>query len=238
MPDLRSMNRPAIDMFVAYFAGQLREIGEVPNHLHRKTLLVAVLDTLSRAAVPHLKDKNRERFLGFIEGWGDWPEGARVSLRQLDGNLTKHPELAGKRLRHEVSRRLKEWTDGYLCGRIYRASDEPPKDELISFAASDEERRLVEDHTHLSLLWIYRNMLVHEFREPGDDMGVLGKDPSPYYMSWEDTTWALAYPTPLLTVLAERALANLKKHLEAKDLDPDTFYEFGSIWKRVVPKRR
>lgn len=50
--------------------------------------------------------------------------------------------------------------------------------------------------------------------------------------------WQLAYPTTFFVGLAERALANLRKHLEAKDLDPYTFYEFGSTWKRVVLNHR
>lgn len=228
--------RAAIESFVSYFTDQLRTIGDLKSHHYRKTLYVAVLDTLSRAAVPHLKNKNRERFLGFVEGWGDWPEAGRVSLPQLARHLGERPEFAKGRLAEEVRRRLHEWKDGY----IYHASDDPPKDDLIGLAASAAERTLVEGHTHLSLLWVYRNMLVHESREPGYDMGVLGEDPSPYYMSMENergvSRWELTYPTTFFVALAERGLANLRKHLEAEDLDPYTFYEFGSIWKRVVSK--
>lgn len=72
-------------------------------------------------------------------------------------------------------------------------------------------------------------------------MGVLGEDPSPYYMTMENekgqSRWELAYPTTFFAELAARALANLKRHLEANDLDPYTFYEFGSTWKRVALKR-
>jgi hypothetical protein len=81
-------------------------------------------------------------------------------------------------------------------------------------------------------------MLVHEFREPGYNMGVLGNDASPYYVRMEDerslSRWELAYPTTFFVTLAERAVANLRKHLEAKDLDPYTFYEFGSTWRRLT----
>ncbi len=51
-----------------------------------------------------------------------------------------------------------------------------------------------------------------------------------------DVRWELAYPTTFFATLAERALANLRRHLDAKDLDPYSFYEFGSIWKRSVLK--
>lgn len=236
--DARPRNQAAIDGFTQYFANQLRLIGALESHHYRKTLFVAVLDTLSRAAVPHLKDKNRERFLGFVEGWADWPEAGRVSLPQLAGNLLGHAELAKTRLASEVRRRLHEWKDGH----VYHASDDPPKEELLEFAANAEERKVVEGHTHLNLLWVYRNTLVHEFREPGYDMGVLGDDPSPYYMTMEDeegvSQWELAYPTTFFAALCDRALANLKKHLEVEDLDPYGFYEFGSIWKRVTLRQR
>jgi len=73
----KPVNQAAIDTFNKYFADNLRLIGEVANHLYRKILFVGVLDTLSRAALPELKDKNRERFLGFVEGCGDWPDHGR-----------------------------------------------------------------------------------------------------------------------------------------------------------------
>jgi hypothetical protein len=238
MSDAQPVNQAAIESFVKYFSDQLRLIGALPNHHYRKTLFVAVLDTLSRAAVPHLKDKNRERFLGFVEGWSDWQEAGRVSLPQLAGNLATLPAFRDGRLAAEVRRRLEQWK----IGEIYHASKDPVKDDLGAFAASDDERRLVDGHTHLSLLWVYRNVLVHEFREPGYDMGVLGDDPSPYYMNMDDENgvprWELAYPTTFFAALCDRALANLKRHLEAKDLDPYAFYEFGSIWRRAVLKSK
>jgi hypothetical protein len=231
----KGANSAAIEMFVEYFANQLRRIGALESHHYRKTLFVAVMDTLSRAALPHVKDKNRERFLGFVDGCGDWSERGRVSLPQLMGNLARVKELAEGRLGVEVRRRLGAWQNG----RIYHAADDPAKDELLEFAADDRERRLIEQHIHLSLLWVYRNMLVHEFREPGYDMGVLGGD-APYYMMQGEegvSRWELAYPTTFFAALAERALANLEKHLQATDLDPYGFYEFGSTWKQIGLKR-
>ena len=184
-----------------------------------------------------MKDKNRERFLGFVDGWGDWLERGRVSLPQLVGNLVREQELAEGRLGAEVRRRLAAWRDG----RIYHAADDPTKDDFLEFAADDRERRLIDQHTHLSLLWVYRNTLVHEFREPGYDMGALGDDAAPYYMMQSEegvSRWELAYPTSFFGALAEQARVNLKKHLQANDLDPYAFYEFGSTWKQIVLKRR
>jgi len=229
-------NQAAVETFVKYFADQLRLIGEVTHHQYRKTLFVGVVDTLSRAGVPELKDRNKERFIRFVERFAEWAEAGRVSMPQLAGNLAEQADLVHGRLAEEVDRRLTGWKDGH----IYHASDDPLKDEILAFAVNDAERRLVEAHTHLSLLWVYRNMLVHEFREPGYDMGVLGDDPSPYYMGMDDEEglfrWELAYPTTFFAALAERALVNLKRHLEANDLDPYSFYEFGSIWKRMALK--
>ncbi len=230
-------NDAAIEKFMGYFTDQLRRIGGLESDHYRKTLFVTLIDTLSRAAVPHLKDKNRERFLGFVDGWGDWPDRERVSLPQLMGNLASERELADGRLGAEVRRRLGVWRDG----RTYYAADDPAKEELLEFVADDRERRLIDQHTHLSLLWVYRNMLVHEFREPGYDMGVLDDDAVPYYMMQREeglSRWELAYPTSFFAALAERTLLNLKKHLQANDLDPYAFYEFGSTWKQIVLRRR
>ena len=137
MGNAKPVNQAAIYTFNKYFADNLRLIGEVANHLYRKILFVGVLDTLSRAALPELKDKNRERFLGFVEGCGDWPDQGRVSLPQLAGNLERVPHLRAAGLAVEIRRRLEEeWDEG----RIYHASDDPPKDELMGFATTPEEQ--------------------------------------------------------------------------------------------------
>jgi len=235
MPGDLRINQWAIERYHRYFADQLQLIRSIRNHHYQKTLFVAVLDTFSRAAVPEKKSKNRERFVDFVQGWGGWPEAGRVSLPQLAGNLAGHPALADGRLAAAVQRRLDQWQPG----RIYRATEDPPKDELAGFLSSKEEQQLLDGHTHLSLLWAYRNVLVHEFREPGYDMGVLGDDATPYYMSMDDergdNRWELAYPTNFFIALCERSLVNLKRHFERHGLDPYAFYEFGSTWKRSTP---
>lgn len=43
--------------------------------------------------------------------------------------------------------------------------------------------------------------------------------------------WELAYPLNFFEYVANRALVNLKAHLCANDLDPYSFYEFGSVWR-------
>jgi len=89
---------------------------------------------------------------------------------------------------------------------------------------------------HAELFYVYRNHLVHEFREPGYGMEFDKKDTTPHYMNQDDGAgnqrWELCYPTGFFTQLVTNTLANLRNHLERNDLDPYSFYEFGSIWER------
>ncbi len=142
-----------------------------------------------------------------------------MSLPQLAGNLATLPAFRDGRLAAEVRRRLEQWK----IGEIYHASKDPVKEDLGAFAASDDERRLVDGHTHLSLLWVYRNVLVHEFREPGYDMGVLGDDPSPYYMNMDDENgvprWELAYPTTFFAAISSSLPSSVRERRRSSSVD-------------------
>lgn len=109
-------------------------------------------------------------------------------------------------------------------------------DELLPFVETPKDDELLRGRRHVELLYSYRNHLVHEFREPGYDRGVLGDDVTPYYMGMitkqGNGVWELAYPTNFFAWVTERALANLRTYLEVNHLDPYAFYRFGSPWRR------
>ncbi len=119
-------------------------------------------------------------------------------------------------------------------------SEDPPDLEVEAMIVDEQERRVVQDSTHSNLLYAYRNHLIHEFREPGRGTELDQRDTSPYYFrmthislcgSSEFETWELVYPLGFFIILAESCLLKLKQHLLQNDLNPYSFYEFGTVWK-------
>ncbi len=218
-----------IDGYCSYFAAQLKTIQSVPDTMQRKLLTVAVLDTFARARVPQIKG-NGKRFVEMVRALCDWKDAERISLVQLAltlaGSSTRSSALA-----RETEQKLLAWE----VGRVVRITEDPEMGELIKFANTDTEKRLLVDHQHINLLYVYRNSLVHEFREPGYDMGNLNDDPTPYYMNMDVEygrhQWELAYPGNFFGYLAERALVNLRDYLERNGVNPYEAYDFGSRWR-------
>ena len=57
---------------------------------------------------------------------------------------------------------------------------DPLISDIEQLAATVEEKKLLRESTHSSLLYLYRNHLVHEFREPGHGMEMDQRDTLPY----------------------------------------------------------
>ncbi len=67
------------------------------------------------------------------------------------------------------------------------------------------------------------------------------RDTEPYYHGMThldhagrevNESWERVYPLGFFKVLAETCLQNLKAYLEQNALNPYSFYEFGTLWKR------
>lgn len=223
-------NQDAIDQYQSYFSDQINSVFGLEDRLHRKILLVTMLDAWARARYPNLRG-NQERFIRLLSECSDWQDHNRVSLPQLFLTLQTQPANTHSQLTKEVRDRLYVWQ----YGRIYELDMDPWLDEFRSLAKSDNELKLITSARHADLLYTYRNHLVHEFREPGDGMEMTDNT-KPYYHGMSDLqgtdTWELVYPNGFFKYIAERSLVNLKKYLQDNDLDPYSFYEFGSPWKR------
>lgn len=221
--------RDSIGRYCSYFEEQLKAIGQLENRLYSKILLVTILDTLGRARHPKIKE-NKKRFLSTITSCGSWPDEDRVSLYLLSLSMSSRP-----------STKLKEETDSspdtWQHGRIYSLEIDPHANELERIAADEGERKLIDQCRHANLLYEYRNHLVHEFREPGGGMEFICESEAPYYHGVTDLSddgkerWELVYPLRFFSKLASSSLKNLRNHLEVHNLDPYSFYEFGTLWK-------
>lgn len=221
----------AIKQYCSYFREQFDKIDTVEPRLYQKILLVALLDTWARAKYP--VQGNKERFVNLITDCSDWKDCNRVSLPQLLYLLELSPEASKGNLIKEVTDRFGKWEKG----RIYRLDIDPWIDESAPFATTAFEQKLIADSRHADLLYVYRNHLVHEFREPGYGMEISDDDTSPYYhgMTYSgggQDTWELVYPTGFFKNIAAHSLNNLEQYLQSNNIDPYTLYKFGSIWKR------
>jgi|SRR5687767_5365294 len=119
---------------------------------------------------------------------------------------------------------------------------DPTITEIQHWASHEKEKGLLRESTHSNLLYVYRNHLVHEFREPGHGVEMDQRDISPYYHrltnltagSTNKETWELVYPLGFFTRVVSSSLKSLHEYLLKSDLDPYSFYDFGTIWKHKV----
>ncbi len=224
-------NSEQIETYCSYFENQLAKIQKLEDRLHKKTLLLVILDTLSRARYPNTK-KNKTRFYQLVQEHIRWQDGPRVSLYQV---LLLSPPTQSK-LRDFVHASVGKWKG---WGPFDLQAADPVINEIAALAATDEERKLLSDSMHVNLLYAYRNHLLHEFREPGEGMETDQRKTSPHYYPMthvqtdehdERESWELVYPLGFFVVLAESCLKNLNYYLLENDLDPYSCYSFGTVW--------
>jgi len=163
-----------------------------------------------------------------------------ISLPQLSYHIEKKPTLASSDLSQNVDERISAWSPG----SIIRLDADAQRDGLEKIAQNNGGRRLICYSVHVNLLYGYRNLLVHEFREPGYGMEVTGNDDDqPYYMGMTHPdgrdTWELTYPIAFFRLIAGNVIDGLERKFLGDDIDPYAAYDFGSVWvskKGATPK--
>ena len=98
------------EKYHSYFQDQLTSIQNLDNRLHKKILLVIILDTLSRARYPSIEGV-KDRFLKMINEDAKWEHASRVSLYRVLLSLT--PAM-GNALRKRASESKNQWHDGRM----------------------------------------------------------------------------------------------------------------------------
>ena len=227
-------NQDRTEKYLSYFQDQLASIQNLVSRLHKKILLVIILDTLSRARYPTVPG-GKDRFLKVINADAKWEHATRICLYRVLHSLT--PGM-GNAIRNRASESVSRWHAGSMPG----LEVDPLLTDIEHLASTEEEKKLLRESTHSSLLYLYRNHLVHEFREPGHGIEMDQRDMSPYYHGLTNLTargenketWELVYPLGFFTRLVLTSLNSLRHYLLENDLDPYSFYKFGTIWNRTV----
>lgn len=225
------MPKKQINQYCQYFQEQLEAISSIDRHMHQKILIVSILDTWARVRVPKL-DGNRKRFTCLIRERTGWSDHNRVSMPLLNLSLESFSKSKAERLKREVQSKLINFKYGHITNMN---EVDPVISDIIDFAETDDERKLVEDTEHVNLLYTYRNHLVHEFNEPGHGFSITNNF-SPYYHGMGtldgNNSIELVYPQAFFMKIAKDTLANLEIYLKANSLDPYAFYEFGTFWRK------
>ena len=221
---MKSPYRLSVTQFTEHFREQLEQIAQVPSEHFRKILYSLILDPLAQAAYPAAG--NRANVVLLVKNLTHWADAERVSLIQLKLAL-----LSEKRARYRLYREVKKQMAIRPIRMRTALSTSPYKSELLGFAGTKREEKLVEFCTYAHLLYTYRNNLVHEFREPGygSDWGRDSTDP--YYGKSSFGESELIFPVAFLSRMATEAVARLERHLLDNRIAPHAKFKFGSLWR-------
>lgn len=215
-----------IQEFISKIRIQFADIDEIKSPFLKKIVLVSLLDSMSHAAFPKLKDKNRERVICFLDECSGWTEKDTISAQQLLLRLEKQG-ISNSRLFLFTQNHLISWQKG--TGRIIEPNEDLHDHQVVSIA-SKKEIELINKARYKELLYTYRNSLVHDFSEPGHGMELFEDKPYPYYHGLEENPWQLVFSASFFRKLCWNSIAGLEKHLRENVMNPYDSYQHGSTW--------
>lgn len=224
-------NKDSIETFCNYFQDRIDEIEALNNPLYQKILIVILLDTSSRVWTKGLENKNKLRFLKMVGECIRWQDSDKISIPMTFYRLENVDFKVNDALKSIFSDLLHKFQEG----RILRLDIDPLYFEIEHLAENCQEKKILNNSRHAELFYTYRNNLIHEFRKPGHGMEFSDDNESPYYHSMTDLVnnhdiWELVYPTAFFISIAKIALDSIKAFLTFNDLDPYSFFKFGSPW--------
>jgi hypothetical protein len=192
--------------------------------LYKKIAYVSLLDCFAgirfnRAAYAQLSRKNNKRFTRFLEECGGWEVGGLISLDFLRDSLPK--ASADGRLSKYINQKLSKLGNDFGDTVCAEDLDESPA-KLLALASTEAEEEAILHCQHYSIMYRYRNNLVHQARRPGGAAEFMGQDQTEacYHNFAGDPAMYLLYPLGLFRRLCESSLEKLGRYLEENKLDP------------------
>lgn len=216
--------------------------GELLLENHKKTLLLSLLDTMSKGIYGDSYRRNHVRFKTFIIQFCDWKDANRVSLQQMALLLEK---MDDERLMN-----IKEYTHQELLkyppSTPVTFNKDPLEEEVKAILISNNVHNQINlsDLVHVNLLWNYRNVLVHEARSKGADK-LFDYENEPHYIHYKELKhdnmgnviteeyWEIYYPSEFFIVLIDKAICNVRPYLIENGINPFENYDFDPLWIKV-----
>lgn len=226
--------------------------GNGKRHLReiKKTAVLSLLDTLARAFEGGGQQRNKEAFVRLVEGQG-WPDAKRLSVVHLARALQMHFQIKPQERwawvdLYDYLRGNHRWTDGKYCCENSISVD-PDEREIMPHWPKEKNGSLckividengksipLRELKHSHLLYSYRNVLVHESREPNfsyenDD------DKEPLYMTVGGGNdgrceYHLVYPLGFLIGVTNRCIQNIR---DSGEHDPYSRFAYGCY---IIPE--
>ncbi|EJO2021542.1 hypothetical protein RQY88_004220 [Vibrio vulnificus] len=220
--------------------------------VHSKILCCSVFDAISKSIFPDIKS-NGQRFVALVRLCNAWPESQHVSvlhllrLFEVTNELPKEAKMLEDHVLKHFGSRFKS-TNSIMSNNISISSD-IHIDDLLALWPKDNQKPMkvgtVLPHQlkHEHLLWLYRNSVVHEYRNPGNGVE-LGSSVPDYAFYQEVATgssftesnmtftsrWELVYPQKLFINLCKNAVEVASEHHLKKGSSPFTAYSDGTYW--------
>lgn len=220
-----------IDSLISFFENQVEVVNalsypskEADVTLYKKIAYVSMLDCFSglrfhKAAYPELHKKNKMRFTRFLEECANWDVGCLISLTFLNNRLSK--KSSDGSLAKHVNNKLATLGNDFGGTIDAKSVDESPK-QLLALASTEIEEKTILSCQHYSILYNYRNNLVHQARRPGGAAEFMGqgKIEACYHNYVHNSAIYLLYPLGLFKRLCSNSLENLKNYFEENSIDP------------------
>jgi len=221
----------AIATFFGYFRQEADALDTFERKQYRKILICVFLDTLAKAMFPKI-DGNRERFTKHLRECTSWEHWSRIATFQLHYRLQATGNAPS-----ELSEQIDSLIRRHPQYSVIRVTSEPTIDDILPYARTNEERRLVEQSTYLSLFYLLRNYLVHEGREPGGAYE-FEEDTDPVYMTFTRTdddsrdieSKELLFPYKFMKMLLLECIDHSQSYFSDLNVDPRTRFSMTSVW--------
>jgi len=227
-----------LDNFMGFFRRQIEVVnalsytsdrtasitGQKDVTLYKKIAYVSLLDYFAslrfhKVAYGQLSRQNNKRFKRFLGECAGWEVGGLISLAFLSDRLPK--TSSDGRLAKHINQKLTKLGNSF--GDTVSAEDVDEKlDRLLELASTETEEEAVRYCQHYSIMYRYRNNLVHQAGCPGGSAELLGEGQTEvlYHTYAGDSTVFLLYPIGLFKRLCTSSLENLGRYLTENKLDP------------------
>lgn len=200
---------------------------------HKKTLLLSLLETISKGVYGRkYVYKNYKRFKNFILEFCEWEDANKISLQQLSLLLEREQNPKFQRLKRYVDIEIRKYPSDSPVPFSYDITIEKIK-SLMPIGETEIYGVKIDKLTHVSLLWEFRNNLVHEARSIGSqevfDVNY------PHYVQYTIAEngreiYEICYPVDFFNNLVERAIGNVRDALINSEQNPWMNYNFSELW--------